>query len=167
MLNHLIIVILEHSTLSACKNQHSRSNCSTSFKKLFLYHLHMLYPGGNGTTTKYSRMALWLFTLDTDVRNVVYDLIGSRTFFSTVPHLILKKRCVFQFFPYFVVTVFFSQGLMNYNWNSTPFVLLCFQWYFVASHQNYRWQHVYICKWKGCLGDVAVNFCCFFCPVLI
>ena len=63
---------------SAGKNKQPKSNCPTSFDKLSMCHLHTLSQGGNGTTSKYSKMALWVFTPKTDFMNVVHDPIGSR-----------------------------------------------------------------------------------------
>ena len=51
-----------------------------------MYHLHTLPPGGNGTT-KYSKIALQVFTLETYFMNVVHDLIGSGESFSEVTYL--------------------------------------------------------------------------------
>ena len=53
-----------------------------------MYHLHTLSPGGDGTTSKYSKIALRVFTLKTDFMNVVHDPIGSRESLSELTYLL-------------------------------------------------------------------------------
>ena len=71
----------------ACENKNSKSNSTTPFKKLSLYHFHTLSPGGNGTTSKHSRISLGVLTFETDFINADYDPIDSRTSLSTVTYL--------------------------------------------------------------------------------
>ena len=52
-----------------------------------MYHFHTSSPGGNGTTSKHSRISLGVLRLGTDFINADYDPIDSRTYLSTVTYL--------------------------------------------------------------------------------
>ena len=88
------------------QNKQSKFNYLTSFYKLSIYHLHTLSLGDNGTTPIYSKIALWVFTLEADFVNVVHDLIDSRESLSEPTFLLpmaltdtthkgLRSTCLF------------------------------------------------------------------------
>ena len=79
--------VLKYIPSPACENKNSKSSSTTSFKKLSMYHFHTSSPGGNGKTSKHSRISLEVLTLETDFINADYDPIDYGTSLSTVTYL--------------------------------------------------------------------------------